>query len=142
MDHRELAIRLFNQTWELLDQEDRSEEAKAKIIHLAHTSLYHWMQVGTPLEFQRGEWMVSHVYALFHMKESALFHANRCMFLTKEHQLQDFDLTFAYEALARAYALQNKDEAKKYLQLAYESLSQINEEEDRKYAKSQLDEIL
>jgi len=141
MDHKKIAIQLFNKTWDLLDLKERTQTQDIEMIHQAHASLYHWMQVGTPLEFQRGEWMVSHVYAELKMQESAIFHAKRCLQLTIDNDIDDFDLTFAYEALARAYAINHDPKTKEYLNLAYDSLSQIKNDGDRNYAKSQLDNI-
>lgn len=141
MEHKQLAIQLFNGTWDLLDKIDRSLSEDALMIHQAHASLYHWLQIGTPLEFQRGEWMVSHVYASLKMPESAIYHALRCYEITKENDILDFDLTFAYEALARAYALKDQHKAKEYLQLGFDSLKQIKDLEDLNYCKSQLESI-
>ncbi len=141
MEHKELAIQLFNETWELLDKFPRTREEEILMIHKSHASLYHWLQVGTPKEFQRGEWMISHVYSILGMSESAIYHAKNCLDHTLANDLRDFDLTFAYEALARAYSLNDKESGSRYLNLAYESLVEIKDEDDRKYAKSQLDEI-
>jgi hypothetical protein len=142
MEHKKLASQLFNQTWDLLDKENRTKSEDALMIHKAHASMYHWMQDGTPLHFQRGEWMISHVYSSLGMSESALYHAKRCLDLTLENKIDDFDLTFAYEAIARAYSIQNKDKAKEYIQLAKKSLDQIKKPEDRQYAESQINNIL
>lgn len=142
MEHKKLASQLFNQTWDLLDKENRTKSEDALMIHKAHASMYHWMQDSTPLHFQRGEWMISHVYSSLGMSESALYHAKRCLDLTLENKIDDFDLTFAYEAIARAYSIQNKDKAKEYIQLAKKSLDQIKKPEDRQYAESQINNIL
>ena len=141
MEEKKLAITLFNQTWDLLDQKLRTKKDDALMIHKAHASLYHWLQVGGPLEAQRGEWMVSHVYAVLKMGESAVFHAEQCLDYTKTNDIKDFDLSFAYEALARAYALTNKEKAKEYLTLAKESLHQISNTKDKAYVESQLEDI-
>lgn len=142
MEHQKLASQLFNQTWDLIDKTDRTKAEDALMIHKAHASMYHWMQDGTPLHFQRGEWMVSHVYALLGMSESALYHGKRCLELTIENRIDDFDLTFAYEAIARAYSIIDKEKAKEYIQLAKKSLDQIKKPDDKKYAESQINNIL
>jgi len=141
MEHQTLAIQLFNQTWDLLDKKDRTESEDYEMIHKAHASLYHWMQVGTPLHFQRGEWMVSHVYASLKMAESAIHHAKRCLQLTEDNKITDFDLTFAYEAMARAYAINKDPKYKEFLREGLNSLDQIKDKDDRKYAKSELENI-
>ena len=52
--HHKLAVDCFNSTWSFLDKKDRTPEDDADMIHTAHASRYHWGQIGTPLEFQRG----------------------------------------------------------------------------------------
>lgn len=141
MDTKTVAATLFNKTWDLLDQTNRTTDEDALMIHTAHASLYHWMQVGTSVNIQRGEWMISHVYAVLKRFEPALYHATRCMELTTKHEIDDFDRTFAYEALARAYAITDKIEAKRYCDMGIQSLKQIKNKEDLVYASSQLHSI-
>src|SRR6056297_3541159 len=103
--HKKLAMDTFNKTWDLLDKTNRSEAEKAEMIHTAHASRYHWGQVGTPLEFQRGEWQISRVYAVLEMGESALFHAEIALKTCQEKGIGDFDLAFPYEAVTRAFSI-------------------------------------
>jgi tetratricopeptide (TPR) repeat protein len=131
--HKNFAIQLNNLVWNLLQKENRTTEDNDKMIHAAHASYYHWSVIGEPINFQRGEWLISHVYAVLNIPEPALYHARKCMELTEEYKFVDFDLAYAYEALARAYAAAgNLSEAKKYIQLAQEAGEKIKQEEDRK----------
>jgi hypothetical protein len=131
--HKRFAVKLNNLTWELLMKKDRTEDDDQTMIHAAHASLYHWSLVGTEINLQRGEWMVSHVYAVLNRPEPALYHAKRCLAITEKHRFVDFDLAYAYEAMARAQACAgNADEAKKYIKLAAEAGVKIKEEEDKK----------
>jgi hypothetical protein len=131
--HKRFAIQLNNLVWGLLQKENRTVEDNDNMIHAAHASHYHWTIVGEPVNFQRGEWLISHVYAILNRSEPALYHAKKCMKLTEEHKFVDFDLAFAYEAMARAYATAgNESEAKKYIQLAQEAGEKIKQEEDKK----------
>jgi hypothetical protein len=113
--HRYFAVSCFNNCWKILENENRTKEDEETLEHLAHASLYHWMQVGKPINEQRGEWMLARVYTVIENKEKALHHANRCLELTIQQDLKDFDLAYGYECAARAYAL-NQDAAmfKKY----------------------------
>ena len=53
----------------------------------------------------RGDWQCSRVYAVLGRGEPALWHARRCLELTEAaDDAEDWDLPFAYEALARAHA--------------------------------------
>ena len=66
------------------------------------------------------------------MSDSAFYHAKRCLELCRKHKIGDFDLAFAYEALARACALgRNKSESKRYVELASVAGERIKEKEDR-----------
>ena len=99
---RALAVRLFNRTWELLDTVDRSADQDDEMLHAAHASRYHWGEAGEPVNRVRGEWQCSRVYAVLGRAEPALWHARRSLELCEAHGISDFDLAFAYEALARA----------------------------------------
>lgn len=105
--HRNWARRLNGEVWQWLDASDRTEAETYRMVHLAHASLYHWLQAGTVVHEQRGEWLVAHVYAVLGHGEAALRHAQRCMSLTEENsaEVQDFDVAYAHEGLARANAV-------------------------------------
>ncbi|MFX1420534.1 MAG: hypothetical protein ACFE9N_16680, partial [Promethearchaeota archaeon] len=80
------------------------------MIHTVHTSRYHWGILvsegkGGPTNLQRGEWIISRVYSVLERGEPALYHAKKCLELTKDNDIRDFDRAFAYEAIARASAL-------------------------------------
>lgn len=59
-----LASQLFNETWRLMEQEERSRDDDDRMIHTAHASRYHWGQVrdATPPHRARGDWQISRVY--------------------------------------------------------------------------------
>jgi hypothetical protein len=141
-EHRKFAVELFNLTWSLLDKKDRTREDDDRMIHAAHASRFHWGEIGASLEFERGEWQISRVYSALKRSEPALYHANRCLEICKEHDIGDFDIAFAYEAVARAHAVAgNKIEREKYLKLAKEAGEQIKKKEDREYFFSELKTI-
>ncbi len=122
-------------TWELLEQSKRTPEENEQMVDFAHASLAHWRTAGTAVRHQRGEWMLARVYTVLGEKGMALYHARRCkQILDKERaEMQDFDLAFAYEALARAHALNDEMiEAQKFLQDAQQAGDTIADEEDRK----------
>jgi hypothetical protein len=130
--HNKYAVGLNNLVWHLMDKPDRTIQENDQMIHAAHTSYYHWSRIGSELNLQRGEWLISRVYAVLNRPEGALFHAQRCLELTEEHNFTDFDLAYAYEAMARAHAAAgNKSETEKYLQLAAEAGEKIEAEENR-----------
>ena len=53
--------------------------------------------------------MISRVYAILGKGDKALHHTYETIRLTNEHGFKDFDLAYAYEAMAKSYAaLKNK----------------------------------
>jgi len=141
-EHKKFAVALFNLTWSLLDKKDRTKEENDKMVHAAHASRFHWGEIGTPLEFERGEWQISRVYSVLGRSEPALYHAKRCLDICKENNIGDFDIAFAYEAMARANSIAgNTAECEKYLQLAEKAGENIKKKEDKNYYLGELKTI-
>jgi uncharacterized Fe-S center protein len=137
--HRKTGIELFNFVWTLLDKTGRTQEEVDAMIHAAHASRHHWGFAGTPLNFARGEWQISRVYATLKRSEPALYHARRCLEICQANNIADFDLAFAYEALARGYTVAGDTaNRQKYLDLAKEATKNIAEEDDRKLLEDDL----
>ncbi len=140
--HKKFAVDMFNLVWSLLNKKHRTKEEDDKMIHAAHTSRFHWGEIGTALEFERGEWQISRVYSVLNRSQSTLYHAERCLEICKENNIGDFDIAFAYEAMARAYAVAGKKtDCKNYIKLAKEAGDKIKKKEDRDYFFSELGTI-
>ena len=130
--HQKFAKDLFNYTWQLLDKPERSRDEDDRMIHAAHASRFHWGEVGSPVNWARGEWQISRVYTVLKRPEPALYHAQRCLDLCQVNHIGDFDVAYAYEALARAYAIGGKqNDVETYMQLAREAGEQIAEQDDK-----------
>lgn len=99
---RDLAAELFNRVWTLLEEPNRSADDIDTMIHAAHASRCLWGEAGQAANRARGEWQCSRVYAVLGRAEPALWHARRCVALCEEHGLGDWDIGFAWEAVARA----------------------------------------
>ncbi len=137
--HRRFAADLFNLTWDLLDKADRTAEEGDRMVHAAHASRFHWGEIGAPLQFARGEWQISRVYAVLGRAEPALHHARRCLDICTEDNIGDFDLAFAYEALARAYAVAgDRAKSEAHFRLAEKSGAEIEDQGNRNYFFSEL----
>jgi hypothetical protein len=129
---RRTAVDLFNYTWTLLERPERTTAEDDLMVHAAHASRFHWDGIGEPVNRARGEWQVSRVYAVLGRGEPAVYHARRCLAHCEEHAIGDFDLAFAYEALARAHAVAGASEdAARFARLAHEAADQIAAAEDR-----------
>jgi hypothetical protein len=140
--HKNEAIKCFNETWDLLDKSDRSEDEALIMIHKAHASRFHWGEVGDYGQFATGEWQISRVYATLNMYESALYHGQASLKNCEEGQLSPFDFAFAYEALARACAIKkDMDSMNLYLAKAKGYAQKVSDLENQKYIFSELDTI-
>jgi hypothetical protein len=138
-EHKKFAIALFNLAWSLLDKKDRTKEDDDKMLNAAHASRFHWGEIGTPMEFERGEWQISRVYSVLKRSEPAIYHAKRCLEICQANNIGDFDIAFAYEALARAHAVTAlKSECEKYTRLAKEAGERIKGKEDKTYFLNEL----
>jgi hypothetical protein len=130
--HRKFAVDLFNYVWTLLEKPDRTPEENDTMLNAAHASRFHWEMVGKPVNLARGDWQVSHVYCVLGRIEPALYHARRSLEICTQHSLADFDLAYAYEALARAYSVAFRPiECNYYMKLAVQAGEQIHEQEDK-----------
>ncbi len=140
--HKQFAIELFNNTWDMLEKSDRSDYDDIRMIHMAHTSLYHWSFVGEAVNMIRGEWQISRVYCSVGLLESAEYHANKSLSICLNNGIGDIDLVFAYEAFTRISALkQHVEDFHKYQALAYEAAKQIISLNNRDYFISELEKI-
>lgn len=105
----------------------------------AFTSIYHWSKIGEPVNVQRGEWLISHVYAVLGIGKEAVRHAEKCLKLTETLKLKGFDLAYAYECSARAYAVAgDKDKFDEFFKKAQEAGEKIENADDKKLFFSDL----
>ena len=139
-----LAAQLFNDAWRLMELQERTRDDDDRMIHTAHAARYHWGQVptATPAHLARGEWQISRVYAVLGRAEPALHHARRVLDLCQENGIADWDLAFAYEALARACAVAgDAGQARRYTDQALAAAGDIAEDEERELVLADLETI-
>jgi hypothetical protein len=132
--HREFGKRFNGRVWELLSKAERSPEEEAEMEMAATASLYHWRHVGRELHGQRGEWLLAHVYHALGRTEEAVLHAGRCYDLTEAYreQMEDFDIAYGYETMARAKAaVGEKEAAESFLAKAEAAGAAIGDVEDK-----------
>jgi hypothetical protein len=114
----------------------KSREDDDRMLHAAHASPYHWGEAPEcrPENLARGDWQVSRVYAMLGRGEPAVWHARRCLDHCEANGIGDWDLAFAYEALARAHGVAgDKGEAGRFKQLARQAGDRIADPEDREH---------
>ena len=140
-ERRQIGVALFNRTWQYLEMPERTQEQDDYMIHMAHASRFHWEEsgLGTAVNNARGEWQVSRVYAVVGRSEPAIYHARRCLAICEANGIGDFDIAYAYEALARAHGVAgDQDEAGRYANLAAAARDGISEDDDRELFDSDL----
>jgi len=141
-NHHYMGIQMNMETWNLLDKKDRNEQEDLRMINFAKASLYHWRKSDKYelVNEQRGQWMLSRVYSFLGKADEALSYAKQTLKITEEQDFQDFDLAYADESMARAYAASNnKDESIKWLKKAKEAGDLIKGEKDKEYFISDLE---
>jgi hypothetical protein len=142
LDHRQLGVDLYNDAWRLLEKE-RTPQEDEELLHQAHASAYHWLKAPEcePKNRARSEWLCSRVYSMLGRAEPAQYHAERCLAIitAAPANMEEYDLPFAYEALARAHALAGRSvEAKGYAQQARDAAERIVDAEDKELVLSSL----
>ena len=130
-EHRQLGVDLFNEVWRLME----SRENDDRMLHAAHASRYHWGEAPDckPENLARGEWQVSRVYTVLGRGDPAVWHARRCLEHCEGNGIGDWDLAYAYEALARAHAVAGHDEASHWKAMARAAGDEIADPEDREH---------
>jgi hypothetical protein len=144
VDHRQLGVDLFNHTATLLGKQNRTRAEDDEMIDAAHASAYHWLHAEDARSENRArsDWQLSRVYAVLDRGEPALHHAQRCLDRCLENRIGDWDLAFAYEALARAHKVAgNEAEFERNLALANDAGAKIVEPEDRDLLEKDLAEL-
>lgn len=141
-ERRQLAADLFNHAWTLMGRTGRTPEQDDEMLHAAHASRYHWGEVGTPANRARGEWQCSRVYTVLGRAEPALHHARRCLEVCQAHDLVDWDIAAAWEAVARAqWVAGDRASSLEALARGREALAGIVDPEDRMVIEADLDDV-
>lgn len=137
--HRALGVSLFNRAWELMDTPESSADADDELLDVVYCSAYHWRQVGGPENLARSQWQISRAYTTLGRGEPAMHHAKRCLAICRAHDIGDWDLAYAFEALARAALTSGDvDGTRCYLDQARAAAKQIAEPEDREHFDADL----
>lgn len=142
--HRFFSVGCFNQIWTLLDKEERDPGDIEAMIHLAHSSFWHWSknpeQNSTNLSV--GYWMLSRVYATAMDDYNALIYARKCLDISIDDKLEPFYVAYAYEAMARACSISGEAEMMEdYLQKGLSAATLVMDKESQSWVKADLDSI-
>ncbi|HSL27441.1 MAG TPA: hypothetical protein VLA54_14295 [Acidimicrobiia bacterium] len=108
--HRWFGVSLNNQAWGVIESgavgPSEPPHVRERALYRAFASVYHWMEVGTPIQHGRGEHLISRTAVMVGEPEIGLHHARRYVQIIENHPdlAEDWDRAFAAEALARALA--------------------------------------
>jgi hypothetical protein len=102
--HRRFAVELFNRSWDLLEQPDRSPDEDAEMLAAAFGSAWHWGQVGTAENIALGDHQIAKVASQVGQPALALAYARRALEAIEIGHFGDWQVAAAYEGMARACA--------------------------------------
>jgi hypothetical protein len=128
---RQRGVDLFNEVWRLMETREDDE----RLVNAAHASAFHWSEAPEckPENRARSEWQISRVYCVLGRGEPAVWHAQRCLEWCESAGIADWDLAYAYEALARAHGVAGTGEAGAWKAKARASGDAIADPEDREH---------
>jgi hypothetical protein len=143
--HRWFGVQLNNDMWATIEDESLGAHSptleKERMLYAAYASAYHWRKVGNEANFARGEHLISRVAARLGDGDLAVRHARRCLELVEAHPgvMEDWDLPFALEALARGLAaVGDLDGARTQYERASELASAVSDPADGEILKKEL----
>jgi len=140
--HRAMAVKLYNHTWSLLDEPNRSTDQDREMLGAAFGSLYHWSVIGDEKNFAVSDWQVARVLAMVGQTDLAQQFADQALRRAVDGNLGPFLIGCGHEVLARVAAAKGDDDARKnHLARADDILSIIEDEEERDVLKADLDTL-
>ena len=139
---RDLAVALYNQTWALLDTEDRDPEDDRRMITSAMGSRALWQPIGGPEQQAIGDWQVAHVASVLGYADLALEFATAAYATASSSEVPTWLLASTCEGLARAHAVAgHRPERDEWIGRAQEVLQRVDDADDRELIESQLASI-
>lgn len=139
VDHRKIAVEIYNHCWDLLDREHRSQDDDVDLLTCAFTSRYHWLFAGGPEQWVVSDWMVFRAAADIGEGPLSLAYARRANVATHEFDAPDWLIASTAEGLARApAAFGSKQDRDEWFDTAERLVEAIRDEEDRELIASQL----
>jgi hypothetical protein len=142
--HRHFAMSCFNRAWDYLDLPRRDPGQVDEMLHAAHASFWHWLQVPerTPTNLSIGLWQLARVHAVAGRADEARHWARQCLEVSESEALEPFYRAYAHEAAARAELTAGSDAtARSHLAAARALLPAISDLEDRDRLARDLDSL-
>jgi hypothetical protein len=141
LDERELATKLFNRCWDLLES-TRNADDDVELLTAAFSSRFHWLSVGAIEQWITSDWMVARAAAATGDGELSLRFAERAHRAAQENAVPDWLVASTAEGVARAFAVTGDVEAfNNWSALAARLIEVIADPEDKELIASQLAEL-
>jgi hypothetical protein len=141
LDERELATKLFNRCWDLLES-TRNADDDVELLTAAFSSRFHWLRVGAIEQWITSDWMVARAAAATGDGGLSLRFAERAHRAAQENAVPDWLVASTAEGVARAYAVTGDLEAfNNWSALAARLIEVIADPEDKALIASQLAEL-
>jgi len=141
-DHRAMATKLFNRTWELLDEAHRTPAQDREVLGAALGSHYHWSVAGDERNLAIGEWQVARVLVALDAVDLAQTFADLALRRAIDGNLGPFLVGCGHEVLARVAAAKGDKEARdNHLARAEDLLSVIEDHEERDVLAADLEAL-
>jgi hypothetical protein len=140
--HRFFSVHCFNEAWDFIDQEERTQSETHAMLSAAHASVWHWQKRPncTNDNLSIGYWQLSRVYALAGEPGRAAVYGQMCLDVSRGEA--PFLIGYAYEALARTAALDgDQDATEGFLREARTVLERLEDPQERELLKDDLDSI-
>lgn len=141
--HRWFSAAFFNQTWDLIDQAERSASDNQRMVELCLASIAHWRlrEDCKPVNLSIGFWLAARVHTLVGRADEALRYA--WLSLEQGREQGAFFEGYAHEAIARAARLAGDDALKReHLERAQTFLASIDDEQSRDALVADLDSLV
>jgi hypothetical protein len=138
-DQRDLAVRYYNQAWDLIDASGRTPDDDRRLLTLAMASRALWDDIGADEQWITGDWQVSHVAALTGHAGLALDFASAAYERATKADVPLWLKASTCEGLARAHAVAGHEaERDAWVLKAKELLGQVDDADDRAVIEAQL----
>jgi hypothetical protein len=142
--HRWFGVEFNNEVWELLDGglSPQSPQAERDLaLYGAYAAARHWHECGTVANAARGEYLIARAATAAGLFDIALHHARHCLVLVEANpdEMQDWDVPFAHEALARVLAATGDlDGGRAHRETAVRLTAAVSGEGDREVLEGEL----
>lgn len=137
--HRRFAVELFNRSWDLLEQPDRSSDDDAELLAAAFGSAYHWARVGSAENRALADHQIAKAASAAGEPTLALHYARRALEAIELGRFGNWQVAAAYEGMARACAAAGDRAGRDYwVQRCTVALGAVPDAADRSVVAEQL----